>query len=85
MSHSLSHRVILLGSHLYKIDSDTKMVTQSAQRSVQIYYSTESLPYFLGYKTECFLFFQNKTKDLELSYKMDPDFRDCLERVKLVL
>ena len=32
-----------------------------------------------------FLFFQNNTKNLDLSYKTDLDFWHCLGRVKLVL
>ena len=43
------------------------------------------LPYFFGYKTEFFFFFQNKSKDLDPSYKTDLDLWDCLGRVKLVL
>ena len=42
------------------------------------------IPYFLGYKTE-FFSFQNNTKDLDPSYKMDLYLWDCLGRVKLVL
>ena len=42
------------------------------------------LPYFSAYKTEAF-HFQNKPKNLDLSYKMDLDFLDCLGRAKLVL
>ena len=42
------------------------------------------VPYFFGHKTELFSF-QNKPKDLALSYKMDLDLWDCLGRVKLVL
>ena len=39
---------------------------------------------FFGYKTGFFVF-QNNPKNLELSYKTDLDFWDCLGRVKLVL
>ena len=42
------------------------------------------LPYFSAYKTEAFPF-QNKPKNLDLSYKMDQDFWDCFGRAKLVL
>ena len=42
------------------------------------------LPYFFGYKTECF-FFQNNPKDLDPSCKTDLDLLDCLGRVNLVL
>ena len=42
------------------------------------------LPYFFGYKTE-FFSFQNNSKDLDPSYKMDLDLWDRLGRVKLVL
>ena len=42
------------------------------------------LPYFFGYKTECFSF-QNNPKDLDPSYKTDLGLLDCLGRVKLVL
>ena len=43
-----------------------------------------SIPYFFGYKTECFSF-QNNLKDLDPSCKTDLDLWDCLGRVKLVL
>ena len=42
------------------------------------------VPYFFGYKTE-FFSFQNKPKNLYLSYKTDLDLWDCLERVKIIL
>ena len=42
------------------------------------------IPYFFGYKTDCFSF-QNNSKDLDPSYKMDLDLLDCLGRVELVL
>ena len=42
------------------------------------------LPYFFGYKTE-FFSFQNKSQDLDPSYKTDLDLWNCLNRVKLVL
>ena len=42
------------------------------------------LPYFLGYET-VFFSFQDNPKDLDPSYKMDLDLRDCFGRVKLVL
>ena len=45
---------------------------------------SHTIPYFFAYKTECFSF-QNNPKNLDLSYKMDLDLRDCLGRVKLVL
>ena len=40
--------------------------------------------YFFGYKTE-FFSFANKSKNLDLSSKMDLDLLDCFGRVKLVL
>ena len=40
--------------------------------------------YFFAYKMELF-FFQNKPKNLDLSYKMDLDLCDCLGRVNLIL
>ena len=42
-----------------------------------------SLPYFFGYKTECFPF-QNDPKHLDPSYKTDLDILDYFGRVKLV-
>ena len=42
------------------------------------------LPYFFGYNTHFFPF-QNNTKDLDPSCKMDLDLWDCLGRGKLVL
>ena len=42
------------------------------------------LQYFLGYKTELFSF-QNNSKNLDISCKMDLDHWDCLERVILIL
>ena len=39
----------------------------------------KTVPYFLAYKAEVFLF-QNSSKDLDPSYKMDLDFWDCFER-----
>ena len=43
------------------------------------------MPYFYGYryKTE-FFHLQNKPENLDLSYKMDLDFWDCLGRAELV-
>ena len=38
-----------------------------------------TVPYFFSYKTE-FFSFQNKPKDLNLSYKTDLDLWDCLGR-----
>ena len=43
-----------------------------------------TVPYFFDYKTELFSF-QNNPKDLDSSYKMDLDLKDCFGRVKLVL
>ena len=43
-----------------------------------------NIPYFFGYKTE-FFSFQNNSKELDPSYKVDLDLWDCLGRVKLVL
>ena len=40
-------------------------------------------PYFFGYKMEYFLS-KNHLKNLDLSYKMDLELKDCLGRVKLV-
>ena len=40
------------------------------------------LPYFFGYKTE-FFSFQNSTKDLNPSYKMDLDLWYCLGMGKI--
>ena len=45
---------------------------------------TSEIPYFFGYKTESFSF-QNNSKNLDPSYKMDLDLWDCLGRPKLVL
>ena len=42
------------------------------------------LLYFFGYKTELFSF-QNNFKNLDPSYKMDLDIRDCKGRLKFVL
>ena len=42
------------------------------------------LPYFFGYKTG-FFSFQNNTKDVDPSCKMDLDLWDCLGRGQLVL
>ena len=52
--------------------------------SCSLYIMHMFLPYFFGYKTELF-FIQNNSNNLDLSYKMDLDFLDCLGRVKLVL
>ena len=41
------------------------------------------VPCFFGYKTEFFPF-QDSPKNLNPSYKMDLDLRDCLGRVKFV-
>ena len=38
---------------------------------------TKLLPYFFSYKMDIFAF-QNNPKNLDLSYKMDVDLRDCL-------
>ena len=43
------------------------------------------IPYSYGYKTRVFFPFQNNPKNLDLSYKTDLDFWDCLGRVKLIL
>ena len=43
--------------------------------------SNQRLPYFFDYKTE-FFSFQNHSKDLDPSCKMDLDLWDCLGRVK---
>ena len=43
-----------------------------------------SLPYFFGYKTEFFFFFQNNPKDLDPSCKTDLDLLDYLGSVQLV-
>ena len=40
------------------------------------------IPYFFGYKTECFSF-QNNPKDLDPSYKTDLDLWDCLGMGKI--
>ena len=40
--------------------------------------------YFYGYDTE-FFSYQNNHKDLDPSYKMDPDLLDCLGKVKIIL
>ena len=42
------------------------------------------IPYFFSYKLEIFSF-QNNPKNLDPSFKVDLDLRDCLGRVKLVL
>ena len=49
-------------------------------------YCSDNFTYriFFGYKTE-FFSFQNNSKDLDPSCKMDLDLWDCLGRVKLVL
>ena len=44
----------------------------------------QKVPYFFGYKTQ-FFFLPNNPKNLDPSYKMDLDLRDCLGRVKFVL
>ena len=41
-----------------------------------------NVPYFFAYK---FFSFQNNSKNLDLSYKVDLDLWDCLGRVKLIL
>ena len=45
---------------------------------------TQVTPYFFSYKTVSF-FFENNPKNVDPSYKIDLDFWDCFERVKLVL
>ena len=47
-----------------------------------VVHSIVDLPYFFGYKTN-FFSFQNNPKDVDPSYKMDLDLRDCLGRVKI--
>ena len=42
------------------------------------------IPYFFCYKIE-FFSFQNNPKNLDPTYKMDLNLRDCLGRVKLTL
>ena len=44
---------------------------------------TNTIQYFLGYKSE--FSFQNNPKNLDQSYKMDLDLWHCFGRVKLVL
>ena len=41
------------------------------------------IPYFFGHKTEFFFSTQNNPKNLDPSYKMALDLRDCLGRVNL--
>ena len=45
---------------------------------------SNKIPYFSDYKMEAFPF-QNNPKNLDRSYKMDLDLRDCLGRAKFVL
>ena len=48
-------------------------------------FKTFTVPYFFGYKTVFFFFFQNNPKNLDLSYETDLDLWHCLGKVKLLL
>ena len=62
----------------------TAMVATSAAPGLLSPVKEHKIQYFFAYKME-FLSFQNNSKNLDPSYKMDPDLWDCFGRVKLIL
>ena len=73
-------KIIIIGQNFYT----TELYNKIWGNFRAVVGESHLIPYFFGYKTE-FFSFQNNSKDLDPSCRMDLDLWNCLGRVKLVL